>query len=225
MDSKSRPSTFCPPSIPWKLRSHIKTDKLASTGIFPARYWSRRYRSTYIFRRETGPQNSSGARDLLDQQQKLPKNERYVRAVESVSLPGQKEFHVIICMLPAMSKLLMTTSRPTIDTSFKRADGYEEFEIEAWFPDVMKCTSCTTLFVAHYKHTHLVLAVVCARVFVTSQSAPAHLFMFKLVFKIAEEDTGRPIQFRHIHGTGFETFVADAHKGQALGQFCLLSSD
>ncbi|KAF8584341.1 hypothetical protein K439DRAFT_1567517 [Ramaria rubella] len=87
----------------------------------------------------------------------------------------------IICMLPCMSELLMATKRLTINTSFKRADGFEEFEIEAWFPDVMK------------------------------------------FFKIAETDTGKPMRFQHIHGTGYEVVVADAHKGQALGvgQLCV----
>ena len=51
----------------------------------------------------------------------------------------------------------------------------------------------------------------------TSQSANAHLELFKLIFSIAESDTGLPVRFRHIHGDGYETFVADSHKGQALG--------
>jgi hypothetical protein len=59
--------------------------------------------------------------------------------VEQVEAGNQDTFTLIICMLPSMSKLLLSTKRPSIDTSFKRADGYEEFEIEAWFPDAMKC--------------------------------------------------------------------------------------
>ena len=42
-------------------------------------------------------------------------------------------------MLPSVSELLLKTQWPTIDTSFNRAQGYEEFEVEAWFLGGMKC--------------------------------------------------------------------------------------
>ena len=51
----------------------------------------------------------------------------------------------------------------------------------------------------------------------TSQSAEAHLILFRRIFEIAQNDTKLPIRFRHIHGCGIEAVVADAHKGQALG--------
>lgn len=60
-------------------------------------------------------------------------------------------------------------------------------------------------------------AIVVARAFTTSQSAAAHRILFHRIFAIVEADTGCPVQFRHIHGSGFDTFVADGHKGQALG--------
>ncbi|KAF8588888.1 hypothetical protein K439DRAFT_1613228 [Ramaria rubella] len=154
-----------------------------------------------ILRKEYFPSGTGlkGAMELYKQHKLLPRAECYVCVVETFTLPGYDPFQIIICMLPCMSELLMATKRPTIDTSFKRPDGFEEFEIEAWFSDVMK-------------------SLVCAHMFVTSQSAPAHLHMFKLVFKIAETDTGKPVWFQHIHGTGYEVVVADAHKGQALGR-------
>jgi hypothetical protein len=71
-------------------------------------------------------------------------------------------------------------------------------------------------------------AVVCARMFITSQSATAHLKMFEVLHQIVEKDTGETIKFRHIHGTGMESITADAHKGEALGTFVVyhvLSSD
>ncbi|KAF8480676.1 hypothetical protein JB92DRAFT_2837564 [Gautieria morchelliformis] len=120
-----------------------------------------------------------GAVGLLEQHAELPHERQYLHVVEMVELAGHDPFSIIICMLPRMT------------------DGYEEFEIEAWFPDVMK-------------------SIVCARVFVTSQSATAHLHMFQRLFAIAEQDTGHQVQFGHIHGAGYETFVADAHKAQAL---------
>jgi len=64
---------------------------------------------------------------------------------------------------------------------------------------------------------HCFLAFVIARGFINSQSAQAHRILFNHIFSIAEQDTGCPIQFRHIHGTGWDTVIADAHKGQARG--------
>ena len=59
-------------------------------------------------------------------------------------------------------------------------------------------------------------AFVSARAFITSQSADAHLILFRRIFEIAQHDTKQQVLFRHIDGTGFEVWVADAHKGQAL---------
>ncbi|KIJ36290.1 hypothetical protein M422DRAFT_261437 [Sphaerobolus stellatus SS14] len=60
-------------------------------------------------------------------------------------------------------------------------------------------------------------AVVVARAFTTSQSAAAHHIRFKRIFEIVKADTGQQVQFRHIHGTGWDTIIADEHRGQALG--------
>lgn len=62
------------------------------------------------------------------------------------------------------------------------------------------------------------LAVTVARAFTTSQSAFAHYMLFKLIFSIVEQDTGRQVHFRHIHGDGIETITADGHRGQAMGK-------
>ncbi|KAF8187531.1 hypothetical protein BJ912DRAFT_926768 [Pholiota molesta] len=51
-------------------------------------------------------------------------------------------------------------------------------------------------------------------------SAEAHLILFTRIFEIAERDTGSHVQFKHIHGDGFLTWIADAHMGQAL-QLCM----
>ena len=81
-----------------------------------------------------------GAFSPYQMQKELPKSEQYVQHVETIrNIPDHDQFAIIICMLPAMSELLLKTKRPTIDTSFKRATGYQEFEIEAWFPKSMKC--------------------------------------------------------------------------------------
>ncbi|KIJ22261.1 hypothetical protein M422DRAFT_277396 [Sphaerobolus stellatus SS14] len=72
-----------------------------------------------------------GALALYNEHQSLPMEEQYVRHVETFNLPNHKPFTIVICMPPKMSELLMSILRPTIDTSFKRAAGYEEFELEA----------------------------------------------------------------------------------------------
>ena len=64
----------------------------------------------------------------------------------------------------------------------------------------------------------MLLAIVVAHAFTTSQSAAAHDILFGLMFSIVEKDTSRPLRFCHIDGDGIDTFMADGHKGQALGQ-------
>lgn len=64
-------------------------------------------------------------------------------------------------------------------------------------------------------------AMVLARAFMTSQSADAHTILFRHIWSIAEQDTGVPVMFYHINGTGIESVVADGHRGQALGIFFL----
>ena len=60
-------------------------------------------------------------------------------------------------------------------------------------------------------------AVVAARAFITSQSAHAHLILFRRIFEIVGADVGMPVTFFHIGGVGIETVIADGHRGQALG--------
>lgn len=64
-------------------------------------------------------------------------------------------------------------------------------------------------------------ARVLCRAFTTSQSAAAHLSLFRQIFAIAAADTGIQPQIRHIHGDGIGLVIADEHKGEAKGQFNL----
>ena len=64
-------------------------------------------------------------------------------------------------------------------------------------------------------------AMVLARAFTTSRSADAHTILFCHIWSIAEQDTGVPVMFYHINGTGIESVVADGHCSQALGIFFL----
>ncbi|KAJ7256624.1 hypothetical protein C8J57DRAFT_982448, partial [Mycena rebaudengoi] len=146
----------------------------------------------------------AGAQILAAQHQKLPQDEQYVRCAEKHILDDGKPFYLIICMLRSMSTLLMRSKHLSLDTAFKRLAGkWEEFEMETWEQNQMR-------------------SVIGSRAFIASQSAQAHLILFTRIFEIALGDTGTPCRFRHIHGEGFEVWIADAHKGQELGagMFC-----
>ncbi|TDL13756.1 hypothetical protein BD410DRAFT_720612 [Rickenella mellea] len=147
----------------------------------------------------------AGAENLCEEHSKLPLEERYVRIAEQIHIGGfvEESIRIVVCMSPPMSHYLMAAKRVSIDTSFKRVHGWEEFEIEVW-------------------HNASNRSLVVCRAFVTSQSAEAHFKLFKRIFSIAEADTGIAVRFRHIHGEGFDSWIADAHKGQALGlgMFC-----
>ncbi|KAJ6452183.1 hypothetical protein C8R47DRAFT_998159 [Mycena vitilis] len=147
-----------------------------------------------------------GAQLLAAQHRELPEEEQYVRCAETYTLEDGKTFYLVICMLRSMSALLMQSKKLSLDTAFKRLNGkWQEFEMETWELDRMK-------------------SVIGTRAFTTSQSAEAHLILFTRIFEIAFADTGIPCRFRHIHGDGFELWIMDSHKGQALGdcagQFC-----
>ncbi|KIJ41602.1 hypothetical protein M422DRAFT_255217 [Sphaerobolus stellatus SS14] len=153
-----------------------------------------------LFPNGTGLQ---GAYRLLEEHKLLAFEDRYVRAVEEHALAGGGTFKLVVCMFPAISRSLLETRRPSIDTAFKRLHLWQKFEIEGWFDEYNR-------------------SVVVARAFITSQSAEAHKILFTRIFSIMEQDTGQPARFRCIHGTGYEIFMADGHKGQALGlgMFC-----
>ncbi|KAJ7234827.1 hypothetical protein C8J57DRAFT_1531331 [Mycena rebaudengoi] len=145
-----------------------------------------------------------GAQLLAEQHSKLPADEQYVRCAETHILEDGKPFQLIICMLQSMSSFLMRSKKLSLDTAFKRLSGkWQEFEMETWELDNMK-------------------SVIGTRAFTTSQSAEAHVILFTRIFEIAFGDTGLPCRFRHIHGKGFELWITDSHKGQALGagMFC-----
>ncbi|KJA22509.1 hypothetical protein HYPSUDRAFT_215715 [Hypholoma sublateritium FD-334 SS-4] len=145
-----------------------------------------------------------GAQVLAEDHKSVPDNLKYVRCAERHIMDDGTVFDLIICMRPAMSKRLMKAEYVSIDTSFKRLHHkWQEFEIEAWDNKSMRSTILT-------------------RAFTTSQSAQAHFILFTRIFHFASVDTNLAPCFRHIHGHGFSVWMADAHKGQALGlgMFC-----
>ncbi|KAF8997022.1 hypothetical protein BDQ17DRAFT_1249116, partial [Cyathus striatus] len=137
---------------------------------------------------------------LVEQHRLLPECVRYVQCAEVYSIEGGKSFYLIICMSKDMALHLLTTKHLSIDTSFKHVHGkWQEFEMESWIEDRKRCNGCW-----------------CSA-FTTSQSSLAHLILFQRIFSIATEVTRLPVEFSHIHGSGYLTWIADAHKGQALG--------
>src|SRR5882672_5064192 len=80
-----------------------------------------------------------GACHLVMEHKASPPEEVYVRCAEEHDIPGEGNFKLVICMFKAMSNLLIATKCPSIDTSFKCLHKWQEFEIEAWFPEFMCC--------------------------------------------------------------------------------------
>ncbi|KAG2086384.1 uncharacterized protein F5147DRAFT_588546 [Suillus discolor] len=138
-----------------------------------------------------------GARRLANEHASLPLEQRYVRCAETHVIECGVEFKLVVCMTSRMSSHLIQAKCLSIDTSFKRAQGWQEFEIESW--DSINGSS----------------AVVSARAFTTSQSVKAHLILFQRIFDIASADTGQSFSFRHIHGFGCEIVIAT--RGEKFG--------
>ena len=157
---------------------------------------------------------SQGAVLLAEHHAKLPSNQRYLRCVETHPLSRGSAFKLIICMTTRMSQQLIHAKRLSINMSFKRAKGWQEFEIESW--DV-NCQCCKYYNCVVFLTLICLPAVVGARAFTMSQTAQAHLILFWRIFDIAKADTGLDVHFRHIHGDGIESVIADSHKGQGLG--------
>ncbi|KAG1815078.1 uncharacterized protein BJ212DRAFT_1447397 [Suillus subaureus] len=146
------------------------------------------------FPNETG---FDGAKLLADKQKMLPLKQQYIRCVETHDIPNvDSGLRLVICMTSRMSQHLLSSKCLSIDTSFKRVQGWQEFEIESWDDDHMR-------------------SVVSARAMTNSQTAEAHLILFWRIFEIATQDTGIPVAFYHIHGFSIESIIADGHRGQA----------
>lgn len=64
-----------------------------------------------------------------------------------------------------------------------------------------------------------------ARAFFKSQSAQAHFRVLQMIYEIVFEDTGKRLEFRHLHSptldpldwVGVYLITLDLHVGQALG--------
>lgn len=68
------------------------------------------------------------------------------------------------------------------------------------------------------------IALALCRAFVTSLTAEAHLKLLTRIFQTVEQDTNQVVKIKYIHGSGYEIFTFDEHKGQALGKHVSLGS-
>ncbi|KAG6826455.1 hypothetical protein H0H92_015743 [Tricholoma furcatifolium] len=157
----------------------------------------------------------------------LPQEDLYIRKI--VELPadacaahledepvrtGQSEdVRMVICMTKEGSRRLLTSQYLQSDIGFKRVIGFYEFEL------------ALELTVAPRT------GVIFCRVFLNRQTATAHERLFREIDDIVKIDTGRRLQWRHIHGNTVEDtdgmilhFAADQHPGQAKGLGLYLQS-
>ncbi|KZV93882.1 hypothetical protein EXIGLDRAFT_767640 [Exidia glandulosa HHB12029] len=140
-----------------------------------------------------------GACHLRMQHLALPHEQRYVRYAEELNFAGDgKTDRMVICMFPSQSRRILESKRHEIDIQFTRVKGWYELQMETWDPATSQ-------------------SVTLCRAFMTSESADAHLELYRQVFKIVHEDTGQRVRFRYIHGDGIEIITADEHRGHALG--------
>ena len=70
--------------------------------------------------------------------QQISLEEKYIRCMEEITL-NDETFKINVCMAPEMSMYLLNAKQLTIDTSFKRVQNWEEFEIERWHDNAKKC--------------------------------------------------------------------------------------
>ncbi|KAK0471633.1 hypothetical protein IW261DRAFT_1571923 [Armillaria novae-zelandiae] len=113
-------------------------------------------------------------------------------------------FRLIVCMLPERSQDFLQAKWVQCDISFKRVPGWNEFEL-----------------VSVDRETNQVL-VLC-RAFLNSECARAHQILFRAIRSIVRQDTGKDIEYRHLHSPSLEEhrgilhWAADQHRGQAKG--------
>jgi hypothetical protein len=75
-------------------------------------------------------------------------------------------------------------------------------------------------------YPHSSSALPYSRVYLNRQTATAHHFIFKKIEQIVLQDTGKSLQWRHLHAKTVHEYVgilhwaADQHGGQAKGKNC-----
>ncbi|KAF8592311.1 hypothetical protein K439DRAFT_1610695 [Ramaria rubella] len=119
----------------------------------------------------------------IDQDLDKVREERYLRVVKEIPNRDNEDegpLRVILCMTKPMSRRLIAAKWIQSDIGFKRELGALEFELVGWDRERDRSD-------------------VYARAFLNRQTAEAHRILFHLIDSIVLEDTGRKLQWRHIH--------------------------
>ncbi len=172
-----------------------------------------------------------------EQDRLLPRSEWYVRrlveipATELVAhnddLPeeqdlGNEPLLIAICMMPEASRRFVAAQHLQSDIAFKRVVGFYEFEVASMDPDSNTSTSLD--FRCRIIDLKPRVGITFCRVFLTRQTAFAHHQVLRHINEVLQEDTGRTLRWRHIHGSSIDDYdghilnwVVDQHGGQAKG--------
>ncbi|KAJ6506213.1 hypothetical protein C8R47DRAFT_1241345 [Mycena vitilis] len=164
----------------------------------------------------------SGVKHLKAQQDaNLPRDKHYIRRIITIDLdksPRHDEdednkdhkddkIRIIICMTQETSQRLLSTGRYLqSDIAFRRIAMFLEFELACMDRDA---------------NTSLIFC----RVYLNRQTAAAHQRIFEEIEAIVQEDTGKALKWRHLHGMSADgvygdmvlSWTADQHRGQAKG--------
>ena len=65
---------------------------------------------------------------------------------------------------------------------------------------------------------NIFLVITLAQCFICLEDAETYFQMFKYLGEAIQRRTGRPVLWRHLHGTGWSVATMDADKGQLKGK-------
>lgn len=239
------PLLICPTLADWHVslsnRSHIKSYiKLAIEGNFPfGTGWNGQhftfYKLTRIVSLRPGVLHMKAQQDAS-----LPPEKRYIRriiAIPTESLLAHDEdeeptdtkdqmTRIIICMAAEASRRLLSAGQYLqSDIAFRRIVGFLEFELACMDRDAN--TSMFVLSQSLVSFNFLSTGLIFCRVYINRQTAAAHQRVFEEIEAIVKEDTGKSLQWRHLHAASTEgsegysnlllSWTADQHRGQAKG--------
>ncbi|KAJ7867739.1 hypothetical protein B0H14DRAFT_3132843 [Mycena olivaceomarginata] len=161
------------------------------------------------------------------QDENLPVHEHYIRCIMDLADFPTDEFdcdslrsssgsaattnlRLIVCMSPQGSHRLIKSQYLQSDIAFQRVEGFYEFEIATM--DTFANTS-----------------VIFLRIYLNRQTAAAHKLVMDAINDVVKGNTGRAIQWRHIHATSpadtpngmVLLWTTDQHGGQTKGESCI----
>ncbi|KAJ6505572.1 hypothetical protein C8R45DRAFT_1091275 [Mycena sanguinolenta] len=144
------------------------------------------------------------------QDAKLPKEHHYIQrtlALPAHSDPTDSDDEEFMCMTPEASRRLLASGRYLqSDIGFRRIIGFKEFEVAGMDRDANT-------------------SIIYCRIYLNRMTAQAHQHVFEEIEGIVLEDTGKRLQWHHLHATSLEngldsmilSWTADQHRGQAKG--------